>query len=117
VGAAEDGGFQFCAARVSFEPGEEAREPTHYPASLVVQVLHDVGKPAVLLERLVHAVQPQRSVCVLDRVVSLERTGARLDVLLEQEPAEEAQRELARMAGAVIQVDGVDDLRLGHVDV
>lgn len=53
---------------------------------------------------------------ILDRIVTLKRT-ARLNILLEQEPRQEAQAQLAWMCSAVIQIYRVDDLRLGNVNV
>ena len=59
-----------------------------------------------------HLIQLERGQRVLDRVV-----GIRLDILVEHEPGQEAERQPALAVLEVIQVDSVDDLFWRNEDV
>jgi len=73
----------------------------------------------------VPAVQLQRRVRVLDRVVAfvhclglaVAQHEAPLDVLLQQEPREEPQRQLAGVCWRVVQLHGIDDLAGRHIEI
>lgn len=82
---------------------------TYHFLSLEEDLLHDVLEPTLLLELLIQLVQQESVPCVLDRVVSM-----RLNVLLEKEPGEEAERQFSALARDGINVDSVQDLFRGN---
>lgn len=91
--------------------GAPGRLPPDAVAGPVDLVEHHLGDARVveLLELLVELECDAR---VLDGVVRVD-----LDALLEEVPGEELEAELAPVVLLVEEVDRVDDLRLGHLDV
>lgn len=79
---------------------------------LAVELLELLIERAFILELQMHLIQLERGQRVLDRVV-----GIRLDVLVEHEPGQEAERQPALAVLEVIQVDSVDDLFWRNEDV
>jgi hypothetical protein len=110
--AVNDGTFQDCARVISLP---ESRRPdvAHQFLTLTIDVLERL-LPAVLdFEPAVRLVELESGPGVFDRVVR----AATLDVGAKDDISQEAQRELALPGGEMIDVDGVDDLRPGNVDV
>lgn len=77
-----------------------------------IHLIHHRLQDACVLELLVLPVEFERRLCVFDAVVRLE-----LDVLFQDTPSQEGERETSSSQLDVEEVDGVDDLRFWHLDI
>lgn len=99
------GGLQFCTCVGQTRISSTWKQITHVLFPSAITLIQLFVKDALFLEFIVCLVQPQCGARIFDRVVCV-----RLDILSEDEPREETERETALAVTEEVEVDGVNHL-------
>ena len=98
--------------KVSGGARRESREQAYILSTFSIDFLKLLVERTLCLQLQVNLVQPESGQRILDGIV-----GVSLDILLQHEPSEEAQRQSTLTVLQVVQIDGVNDLFRRHEDV